>query len=85
MTTAIRALLAPAPSGLSGLAARIGATVERFRRVRANRRAMRDLLELNDHLLGDIGLSHGEVESALTAAWSADPSTGAGRHARLRG
>lgn len=41
-----------------------------------HRRAVRDLLTFDDHMLADIGLTRGDVAAALaTRDWSVDPST----------
>ena len=40
-----------------------------------NRRAVGRLLEWDDHMLRDIGLSHSDVHSALSTSLHDDPST----------
>jgi uncharacterized protein YjiS (DUF1127 family) len=40
-----------------------------------NRRALRRVLDLNAHLLRDIGLTHGDIEAATRQRLSADAGT----------
>jgi uncharacterized protein YjiS (DUF1127 family) len=39
-----------------------------------NRRSVNNLLAWDDHMLADIGLTHGDVRGALAARMSEDPS-----------
>jgi uncharacterized protein YjiS (DUF1127 family) len=45
-----------------------------FRKAREARRSVAQLLHWNDHMLSDIGLTRDEVESALAARFTEDPS-----------
>lgn len=60
---------------LAALAKAVVATVTAAWRARRNRRVVRDLLAFDDHLLGDIGLTRGDVAAALSTGGLADPST----------
>jgi uncharacterized protein YjiS (DUF1127 family) len=76
---------APFASGQTGgFVARFAAGLAKTWRVRANRNRVRALLDLDDHLLGDIGLTRADVESALSTPWDEDASRIVDGRARRR-
>ena len=66
----------PASAGGRFLHALSGAATRIFRLVRAynNRRAVNRLLYLDTHMLRDIGITPGDVRSALSGPITGDPS-----------
>lgn len=61
-------------SMIGGLVDAIGRAVARLRRTLAHRRQTRELLELDDRLLRDMGISRLDVVQALSRPIDADPS-----------
>ena len=55
--------------GLTSVLGRVGRLITHWRR----RRRLRQLLDLDDRLLSDIGLNRAEVMSAMRLAWYIDP------------
>lgn len=69
----------------------VGQRVARLSRAIANRMAVRELAQLDDHALKDIGLTRSDVQGALGVSWTDDPSRVLGSiagtshgHARLQ-
>jgi uncharacterized protein YjiS (DUF1127 family) len=69
-STAARRTLQPMAAKLAGV---VTAALGAIGRMLANRAAVRQLAEADDHMLRDIGLCRSEVDAALRAAPFLDP------------
>jgi uncharacterized protein YjiS (DUF1127 family) len=74
-----------APSRVSALAMRVTGLVRRFVRHLANRRHARELMELSDHQLADIGLTRADLAIARRTSFASDPTQCLAEIARQRG
>jgi uncharacterized protein YjiS (DUF1127 family) len=69
MTMASTTTHAPSGSGFAGeLVHSLAAAAAGYWRKRVNRRRVKALLELDDHLLADIGLTRADIDTALGSA-----------------
>ncbi|MEJ1157451.1 DUF1127 domain-containing protein [Prosthecomicrobium sp. N25] len=76
MSPALTTTSAPfASAPAAGFFGRVVAGLAKIRRVSSNRRRVKALLDLDDHLLMDLGLTRRDIDAALATPWDEDAST----------